>query len=178
MIDETEEENCFYCENLTGECVCEPPPKCPICRDEAFLGGEISLEHFSCNHFIAGWDDSGFHKSPLRKADAPVLSEKLKTEWSPAKLKQVFGDAEPLLGAYGGVLTDEPDNEEFLDALLILLPGVMKQTYYDQPPGSMVGWEAIMYFAEDPAVAQKRFAELILKLKEGFKYLGSFSDGE
>ncbi len=121
---EEEEERCFNCDEMTDECVCEPPPTCPICGDEACLGGEISLEHFGCKHFIAGWDDGGFHKSPLHNISVPVLSSKLKkVEWSPAKLKEVFGDAEPLLDAYGGVFSDEPDDEEFLNTLLSLLLG-------------------------------------------------------
>lgn len=173
---EIEEEHCAVCDELIDECQCEDPPKCPICGDEADLGGEISLEHFDCDHFIAGWDDSGFSKSPLGEAAIPVLSNKVKAvKWSPEKLKEVFGEAEPLLEAYGGVFTDEPDYKEFSDILLMLLPDVVEQSFYDQPPGAMIGWEAVMYFAKEPDAAQKHFAELMVKLREGFKYLENSS---
>ncbi len=137
--EEIEKEHCAVCDELTDEYQCKDPPKCPICGDEADLGGEISLEHFDCNHFIAGWDDGGFSKSPLGEAAIPVLSNKVKAaEWSPKKLKEVFGEAEPLLESYGGVFTDEPNDKEFLNILLMLLSDVVEQSYYDQLPGAMV----------------------------------------
>lgn len=91
------------------------------------------------------------------------------------KIGGVFGDAVILLEAYKDSFTDKPSDEEFLGILLTLLPEVIQENYYDQHPASMLGWEAVMYFTEDPAKVRKRLSELMLKLSEGFKTLEQLS---
>ena len=136
------------------------------------MGGEIGLEHFDCQHFIAGWDDSGYRKSPVKKVDIPVLSAELDaTRWSSEKIKAAFGEAEPLLDAYGEDFTKKPGAGEFLEILLTLLPNIETDTYSNQHPASMLGWDAVMCFAKEPQAAQKRIAELIGKLQKGFESL-------
>lgn len=174
--EEIEKEHCAVCDELIDECQCEMLPKCPFCGDEADMGGEISLEHFGCEHFIAGWDDGGFCKLPVRQTDLPVLPNKPENiEWSPEKLKEIFGEAELLLDAYSEVFTDEPDGKEFMEILSEMIPEIDKQSYYDQNSASMLGWEADMYFAKNPDATRKRVAELIEKLRKGFEYLENSS---
>ena len=170
--NEDDENHCTFGDESVDECDCEPPPKCPICGDEAELGGEISLEHFDCNHFVAGWDDGGFRKSPLDRIIIPVLPAELATaEWSSEKLKEVFGEAKPLLAAYGEDFTNQPDEQEFSNALIHLVSDIIEERYYDQPPSARVGWEAQMYFAKEPEAARGRIIELFTKLREGFEVL-------
>lgn len=165
-------EYCVFCNEIIDECQCDEPPICPVCGDEASLGGEISLEHLDCEHLIAGWDDSGFHKSPLDGVVVPVLPTKLKSvQWSAKRLKEAFGKAEPLSKAYGGNFTEKPDEKELLEVLINLVPSIVEENYYDQPSGARIGWEALMYFTKAPDTAYKQISELMKKLQEGFKKL-------
>lgn len=171
-IEKVEEEQCAFCDELIDECPCAPPPKCPFCGSEAEMGGEISLEHLDCKHFVGGWDDGGFQKFLLEEFTIPVLPEKLKdAQWSAENLKTLFEEAEPLLTAYKGDFADTPDKEEFSEILLKIMPEIERQSYYDQHPASMLSWEAVMFFTKNPDLARERITGLIGKLQKGFESL-------
>lgn len=71
----------------------------------------------------------------------------------------------------GEDFTNQPDDQEFSDALINLVSDIIEERYYDQPPSARVGWEAQMYFAKEPEAARGRIIELFTKLREGFEVL-------
>ena len=147
---------------------------CPFCGDDMRKHGgfcDLSIKGFKCEHLLAGWDDSEEYIFPSEFTEFPVLPEKYAADESAWDiLNELAGDSSPLLQLYTSL--DEPPQyyeTDFWDDFLKIIPESQYKSYYDQPPGAMVGWGANAFFVADSKGALEEIRKMISKLTDLFR---------
>lgn len=170
----SEDLRCYWCrEERYQFCDC-PRLTCPICGVEAACGEEVSIEHFSCGHLLAGWDDSGAAHSVF-DFDLEINSgSDLGRDYTEREIEEILGELKPFYEIFksdaGAVRSPE-----FWKKTSEMMPQIKELSFYHQPSGARIGWEASGYFAENSSKVIEDCSRLLKRLKKGFRDLSKIS---
>lgn len=106
------------------------------------MRGEISVDNFSCDHFLVGWENDEFIRSEITLEEGISDENVDEHDWDEKELEKVFGEALPLYYCFREG-TGNVESTEFWEVLSSLIPEIKPSSFYHTPAGTMTGWGQI-----------------------------------